>query len=847
MTFQLSLAWRYLVGRPWRTLLTVLAIVFGVMIVFGMQGIVPAVKASFDENLTLAIHQVDLILTQRTREPFDARVLDTVRQTPGVATVTGVLERSLRLPAALTLPTREGRPIETVVINGWDPQTSAAVIPIRPTQGRWLASDDQHAALVRESLLRRTGLRLGAPIRLPTSREPADFVIVGVLPDRAVLGDEEVYLPLTMAQDLFNTPGQINAVVALFEPGVDDEALRNTILTQLGSGYEANHVETGGSEWEAALRMGEITFTLFGVLALMMGGFIMFNTFRTSVTERRHDIGMLRAVGATRRTIIILILIEALVQGIVGTGLGILIGYGLIQGLLPLLNTRWEQFFGVPLGAPAFGLGAYSLTVGLGLGIPLLSSLLPALSASRVSPLEALRPTVAEVTWRTASRQAGIGATLIALALLGLATRRLDLASLGVVLFLAGFVLLGPTLVRPISSVFGRLLVVVFAREGLIAQGNLARQPGRAAVTVTTMMMSLAILVALAGLATTFTEGLLGYLDKSMRADYLLVPQALILGGQGNVGVGPELADRLRATEGVAAITTLRRSESKAGDTPLQVIGIDPVSYPTLSGLIFSAGEPDEAYARLGQGRAIIINGILAAQQKLSLGQTITLATNAGPQTYQIVGIGLDYLNSRQATAYISHANLALDFNETRDALLMANRAPTAGASTVEAALQTLTRDYPSFSLLSYAAWRQSQVEANQTRTNILYVLMALLAVPSFLALANTLSIAVLERTREIGILRAIGGLRGQVQRMIIAEGLLLSATGAGFGILAGVWLGYVIVGAMNVGGFIFEYRFPYAGILLTTAIGLVLGVLAALLPARHAARLDIVTALRYE
>lgn len=844
MKLCITLAWRYLLGRRVRTLLTTLAVVFGVMIMFGMNGIVPAVRASFEEGVRVAAHEVDLVITAREKGVFAASQADLVRDTPGVALVTGVLEQRLHLPAAYQIATNDGRPIDVLVINGWEPDTSRAVVPFQVVAGRWLAPDDSTTAMVLESFVQRTGVQLGDMLRLPTADGSRTFEIVGVLPARPVFGDEEVYIPLAAAQQLFGMPGQINAIAGQVTPDSDADAVRQAVAARLGDGYTIGAVEAGGQEWEAVLGIAEVVFTTFGVLALAMGGFIMFNTFRTSVAERKHDLGMLRAVGASRRTVVGLVLTEGLLVGALGTLAGMLVGFLLVRALLPLISPTWQQFFGAPLGAPAFSSQIYLLTISLGLGIPLISSLLPALAASRVTPLEALRPSLAEAQGRVALRRAAWGAALIGLALAGLLTRQAGLVGLSTVLFLVGLALASSVLVHPAAVALGRLLASV-SEEGHLAQRNLVRQPGRAAVTVSTIMISLAILVALAGLATTFTNGLMDYLEQSMRADYLLLPEALVL-GQANEGAGPELAEQLRATPGIAAVTTLRQSSARINDVPVQMIGIDPATYPDLAGLVFSAGAPQQAYARLAEGRFIIVNGLLGAQQGITVGQEVLVQTDNEPQAYQVVGVGVDYLNSRVATAYVSHANLARDLDVINDVLLMANHSAAAQPLVVEAALLELTRAYPSFSLLSFEQWRESQLAANQTRTNIMYVLMAFLAVPSLLALANTLGINVLERTREIGMLRAIGSSRAQVRRLIIAESMLLSMIGVALGILAGLWLGYALVGVMSGAGFVFSYVFPTLGIALAVVVGLLFGVLAALLPAQHAASLNVVEALRY-
>jgi len=846
MKIELLLAQRYLWGRRLRSALTMLAIVFGVMIMFGMQGVIPAVRASFTGNLELAAHGVDLIVTRSDGQLFPQTVADSVATTPGVALVMPVLERALRLPAALALPAPSGEPIRTLLINGVDPASAAAAIPIAPSAGRWFGpGDDSRAILVRASLLEASGLALGDTLRLPAASGTLELTIIGVLPKRPVFGDEEIYLPLATAQQIFNLPGQINALTGQFAEGQDAELLRGQILEQLGPGYAAGAVEAGGSEWDSVLEIGAAAFMLFGGLALAMGGFIIFNTFRTGVAERQRDIGMLRAVGASRRTVVGIVVLESLLLGAAGTALGILAGYALVSGLVAAIGPTWARYFGAPLGAPTFGPAVWLISVGLGLGVPLLSGLIPALRAGQLSPLEALRPSGEAAAPKSSRARLG-GLALLGLALLGLLSGEARLALLGSLLSLAGLIVLGPALVPPLARAGGRLLTLLFPQAGAIARGNLLRNPGRAAATASAMLISIAILVALGGLTSTFTRGLLGYLEQSMRADYMLVPEALIL-GQGNVGAGPELAERLRALPGVSAVTTLRQTTGRLNDNKAQLIGIDPATYPELAGLLFTGGEPAHAYQRLTAGGSIIVNGVLAAQLGLTVGDSVSLETPAGPQRYEIVGVGIDYLNSRLATAYLSQADLAAALGQQSDSLLMANRAPAAAQAELEQGLRDLVRDYPAFSVISFAQWRAEQLAGNQARTNILYGLMVALAIPSLIALANTLGINVLERTRELGVLRAIGATSGQIQRIIIAESLLLASLGVLGGLLAGVGLGYALVGAINRGGLSFAYSFPLGGLVLASVVGLLFGVLAALLPARRAARLNIIAALRWE
>jgi putative ABC transport system permease protein len=310
------------------------------------------------------------------------------------------LERSVLLPAEHILETNDS-PIDTLVVNGWDPATSAEVVPLKPIAGRWFKPGDEHVVMVRETLTQRTGLTLGDSIQLPAAGGTTRLEIVGILPESPLLGDEAVYIPLGTAQSVFNQPGQINSIAAQFEPDNDYEAIRQTVLERLGPNYDAGAIDSGGQEMENFFQMMNAMLTMLGVLALAMGGFIMFNTFRTAVVERKRDVGMLRAIGASRRTVMGLILTEGLIQGIVGTVGGMLAGYLLAKLIVQQLNLIYEEYMRISLGDPSFTVQTYILTVALGLGLPLISGLLPALSASRVMPLEALRPSVDVVDWRS--------------------------------------------------------------------------------------------------------------------------------------------------------------------------------------------------------------------------------------------------------------------------------------------------------------------------------------------------------------------------------------------------------------------------------------------------------------
>jgi putative ABC transport system permease protein len=212
-----------------------------------------------------------------------------------------------------------------------------------------------------------------------------------------------------------------------------------------------------------------------------------------------------------------------------------------------------------------------------------------------------------------------------------------------------------------------------------------------------------------------------------------------------------------------------------------------------------------------------------------------------------VAAVAGDYFNFKVLTAYISQANLEAQFHKSEDVFIQINLAPGADGTDVKPRLLALVKDYPQFHFVEGKAYRDEVTQQTQAAYGLLYVLLGVLAVPSLIALLNTLAIGVIERTREIGMLRAIGATRSQVQRMVVAESLLLAGIGTAIGLVAGVYLGDVMVAALSAAGLRIPYSFPAAGVLSAVATGLLFGVLAALVPARQAARLEIIRALRYE
>ena len=845
MSFQFRMALRYLTSRKLRTTLTTLSIVIGVAILFGMNGLLPAITDSFNSISNVGLPQADLTVTTLASGGFGLDTVQTVDQVAGIQAASGIYENLVVLPAALQLPSNDNNPANTLIMTGVDPQTYFQVLSLNIVSGQNLQSGDQQGILVGQSLADKTGIKPGDNLVLPAASGTLTLTVKGVYESKASPGGETIFANRDVVQKMFDQQGRINLIEAKFASGAQAETVRQDVLSKLGPEFQIG-VHDASSTFQTAMQAGGIIVNLFGLMALLLGGFIIFNTFRTVVHERQHDIGMLRALGASRRLVTGLVLIESTLQGVLGTAVGLLAGYLMLVGMMAAIGPIAKQYWGGEIVQPRFSAGTFVLPVLMGILITIVGGLQPAIKATHISPLEALRPAEGEEERKNFRRKAISGGVLILLSIAALISGVTALVFVGVVLFVVGLVVAGPVLIPLVTGLLSRLIRLIYPREGRLAEANLTRQPSRSSVTASAMLISFAVVVCMVSLGLTMIQGIRKYMASSLGSDYLIIPQSQVL-NNGNVAASPQFAQDIRNTPGISEITTIRLATTKSEGVDLQVMGVDPQTYGDVSGLVFSGPTSDNIFEQLGNGRNFIANGLFTSQLGLKPGDTVTFQTNNGPQPYQLLAIGTDFLNMKIQTAYISQDNLANDFGVTGDVMIMANLAPGADQSTVATQLKGIAASYPAFTVLSSQEWRQQTLAMLNTVMSSLYFLLILLAAPSLLSLVNTLGINVIERTREIGLIRAVGATRRQLQRLITAESLLLSVYGSFFGILAGLWLGYLLWKSLSLVGFVMDYVFPGLGIWLIIFTGVLFGLIGALFPARQAARMKLVDALRYE
>ncbi|HEX3051323.1 MAG TPA: FtsX-like permease family protein, partial [Aggregatilineaceae bacterium] len=726
-----------------------------------------------------------------------------------------------------------------------DPATANEVRTYIVSEGRFLQPGDDEVAVIPGGLVDLAPqIKVGTKIPLVTATGLKMIPIVGILAEKGDPAAPEVLVPLADAQEWLDQPGLINTINVNFETGADADQVKADIQQALGSDYTFDN-ESSGLDSLAALGVGTAMLNVMAALALFIGAFLIFNTFRTVIIERRRDLGMLRAIGASRRQLSRMILIESLIQGIMGVVIGLISGYLLALLIMEGMAQLMSKFMAVSTLRLHFNATAFVSATAAGLITTLLAGYWPARAAGRISPIEALRPVAPADARRNTRRGLIIGVIIMLLASVLLVSND-QTTGPGAVLFMIGAIAAMPALVVPITRRLSPLLTLWFNREGDLARGNLTRQTGRAAITASTLMIGLAVLILIAAMVLSFDDLVTELTERSFASDIILMPQTIAL-YQGVVGADENLLTELRDLPDVETATGLRAASSLTDGKTIEVLGIDPARYSQVSEMKFAEGDITSSIGELAQGRNVIINSITGAAFDLGMGDDIVLETATGPQTYHVVGVADDLLHFKINAAFISQENLKADFHKAEDVLIMLNLKPGADHHAVLARVEDILKDYPQFTARITGEYREEMAKTMDQAFILYYGMAFLILIPSALGLLNTLTINVLERTREIGVIRAVGGSRGQIRRIVMAEALLLGLLGAAVGIVVGVAISYGSIGAFSVVGWKMTYTFPIVGVIVSVVVGVLLALVASILPARNAAKLDIIRALQYE
>jgi putative ABC transport system permease protein len=835
-------------ARKVRALATSFAVVIGVAFVAGSYILTDTIFAAFDEIFSESLSGTSVVVTaenpveQENGEvaTISASLLPRIQRTAGVKEAAG----AIFTPGGFF--DAEGEKIG----NKFAPKFISSTLPgeleslnyvvgHRP-RGPTEASIDKAAA---ES----AGLKLGEEIELIGQGRAEKFRLVGFtqLGSASFGGASIAQVTLPVAERLTHKVGRFDQISVAAEDGVSPAALKRRIAARMPAGVR---VETGTesadrSSQEIRDNLGFLqTFLLvFGFIALFVGSFLIFNTFSITVAQRVTEFGMLRTLGASRRQILTSVLIEAVAIGLLGAVVGIAGGF-----LIALLLNALLQAFGIDLPTTSLVIESRTIVVAVVVGVVVtfVASLVPALRSTRVPPIAALHAFAPIPTRRRRLVYAAL-ATLLGLAgtavvLVGLfGNAAAGLTGAGAVLLILGVSLFSPRLVRPLAAIAGWPLERLRRLTGRLARENAQRNPGRTAVTAAALMIGLALVT----FVTVFAAGLKSSVAQVVDENF--AGGLVIRNSDGFSPIPNGAAFAARRVPGVDLVATLRSAQAKVldGGETTRITAPTPNIGEAVT-VEWEKGGPG-TLRNLSDDEAVVSQSF-ASSHDLEVGDGFRLLTQTGRRPrFRVVG-RFDTKFDVFGAALVTQRVLARDFAQTQDTIDFIKTEPGADAAAVQALLSKgVEVAFPTAEVLNQAELKESQEEQVDELVNLFYALLALAVLISLFGIANTLALSIHERTRELGMLRAIGMSRRQVRTMIRYESVITALIGAILGMALGIVFATLIAQPLKDEGFTLSY--PIVSLVVLLVLAGFAGVIAAIPPARRASRLDVLESLQYE
>lgn len=838
-----SLAWRSLAERRARTLLTIVGIALGVGVLFAALATNVGIERSIDRTVREIVGQADLRIGALGERGLSDATLADVVGTPGVAGTSPELEQRTYLQR--TPGTTSAGYEDPVTILGVDPATYGRMHGLVLVDGAALAGPDEPAALITEPLRDATALGPGSQLTLLGSAAsgPTPFRIVGVVAgDGPILASRgrTVIVPIETARRLFAVEGATRVDVQI----ASDASVASVTAALEQRLVREPYVVSTPADLAALLRASAADFqamtALIAAVALFVGAFLIFNTLSMTVSERVREVGLLRAAGTTRRQVNGLILLQAAVLGIAGSIGGIALG-----SLIALAMAAYiRSIEGVPLDRLDIPVEGIALAIAIGLLVTLAASVEPAWRAGRISPVEALKARIdpsaglrARLRWLVVVFVAVAAAWLIAWP--GGATETGVLRPLAVYGVLLLGTLVTPFLLRPLGRLAGIPFAAVLRAEERLTRGALVRDRSRTALTLGALTIGLAMIVAIGSVAVNARRSASAWLTDVVPGDEVVTsirPAALAEGVQ----------DELAAVDGVERVTPIAMFEVAYEGVRLDAAAIVGVDFLADGRLRFIAGDRTAALESLDAGGTVVLPRAQAERLGLGVGETMTVLGGAGrPIALRVVGIVERAPPGRSGETVLVGWPDASDRLGVLGADVFAVRFAPGRADEARPELESTARG------LALEPNTLNEVEGAISsaleRVFGLFDALAIVAVlMAGLGIVNTLTMNVMERVREIGILRATGMTRRQVARMVVVEAGILGVVGSILGGLLGVATGAAMV-VLADGGRPLDFQIPWATLIVAAAFGIVVAMLAAYQPARLASRVSIIKAVQFE
>jgi putative ABC transport system permease protein len=838
-----------LLAHKLRLALSTVAIVLGVAFVAGSLIFTDTLSRSFDSLFQETAS--DITVTQKSSfegsddfatggKGVPGTLIAKVRQVEGIEAVEGQL-----FVDGVQIIGKNGKVVGTAgpPSAGIDWSDTPGVSAARLAEGR--APKGENEVVIDSATAEKAGFAVGDSTRVLTPRKPVQVTITGIFKfgeSGNTGGSVLVAFDRAAGEKLLGTPGYYASLGARVADGVSQDEVRDRVAAALGTDYQVKtkqeQADSNARDVEQGLQFINIFLLVFAGVALFVGSFIILNTFSMLVAQRTRELALLRAVGASRRQVTRSVLVEAFVMGIVGSTLGLAAGFGLALGLKAAFGAM-----GIELAAEGlvFSTRAVVWSYIVGIVVTTVAAYFPARRAAKVPPVAAMRDDVAMPT-RSLHRRTLVGAVLTALGAAGLAvglgpasgSTAAYLVGLSAMVVLIGVAVLSPVLSVPVVKGLGAALPRMFGTVGRLSRGNALRNPRRTAATASALMIGLALVGMFSVVASSTTASVERTVDESLGSEFVLNSPSTF------AGFSPEIAAKLRQTAGVESVTQQRFGQAQLDGKSAFLSAIDPAGLDRALKVQFTAGS---AAGLSGSGLLVAEN--VAGNRGWAVGDRVPLLFRDGTKADLTVA-GVYKANQAVGETVVSLDTLAKGGGPQRDQFLYVSAAVGADTATVKKNLETAVSDYPNVVLQDQSGFKENQRKQVNQLLYFIYGLLALSIIIAVLGIVNTLALSVIERTHEIGLLRAVGMSRRQLRRMVRLESVVISVFGAVLGLLIGVGFGVALQPTLADQG-IGVLSVPGASLAGFVVVAAIIGVLAAVWPARRAARLDVLRAITTE
>jgi putative ABC transport system permease protein len=849
----IRIAWRSLTAHKLRTILTTLAILLGVAMISGTYVLTDQIDRGFTQIFSDAYKSTDVTVTRKVSfsgaqmtgataglpESMVAQVqgVDGVAEAVGYVAAQGAVAVDGKVVETRGAPTlffggRQSVMSSTTYLEG-EPPTKPGEVGII------------------EKLAQDQKLTVGSPIGVITDKGPQRATVSGVFTfgaQSSLGGSLIVSTTLADAQAWFDLPGRVSEIDARAEVGVSPDTLADRIRAALPGYADVKTGAQAAADQTKAVSAQINTFLQpallsFGGIAVLVGAFIIFNAFSMTVAQRRREFAMLRALGASRRQVMLSITGEAFVMGLFASIVGLFAGLGVAAGVNQLFKAVGAD---IPRSGLVMEPRTIIVALTVGMLVTLLSAIVPAARATRVPPIVALQEGSAlppsrfsRFTPYVAVAVAVVGGLFIAGGMFGVGgtTARLGQLAVGAVFVFVAVAMVSRYFVRPVASALGWPLQKLSPTSGRLARDNSMRNPGRTAATASALMIGLGVVVFVAVFAQGLKSSFIDSFDRTVRAQYVIQYKNFLPLPAGVV-------DKVASVPQVEAAAAVDMQQVQVnGKDIAAIVGIDTASFPRLWSFDWRSGGSDKLLGSLTGTNVIIEQGV-ADSLGLKVGDSFTVLTVDGART-KLKMIG-EYRDPMMLNGILA-AQSTYDtlFAKPQVFMVFAKTVPGSEPAAATAAIKAALADTPTAEVQTAQEYKDSLVGQVNQLLNLLYGLLAMSVIISLFGIVNTLVLAVYERTREIGLVRAIGASRRQVRSTVRYESVITSIIGGLLGIVVGIVFAYVVT--TRFGGQGITFSIPGGQLVVFLVIAVIVGVIAAILPARRAARIDILEAIHYE